>query len=481
MSADHRLGLLALNRFGLGGRADGDLLAASADPRGFLHAELRTPGIALLDGPDLVTSAAALKALYADQDAKQAARLVANLVSPAPPSLAGVSAGAAAPAEASSPIPTMPAAPAPEAAIYRAEAQARLHRAAAVRAGFVERLVAFWSNHFCVSVQKGGFVRVTAGAFEREAIRPHVLGRYADMLLAVESHPAMLFYLDNAQSAGAQSPAARRGGRGLNENLGREILELHTLGVGSGYTQADVTALANIITGWSFAGREGRVGEPGTAAFVANLHEPGPQVVLGHSYPQDGRAQGEAALAALARHPATAQHIAGKLVRHFVADEPPAALVAHLADTFVRTDGDLAAIAAALIDAPQAWDARAPKFRDPWQFLVGAMRLTGREAPDPNATLGALALLGQPLWGPPGPNGFSDAASAWATPEGLKVRLDIADRIASRIPEGPEPVDLLGSLAGTAASLETRAALAHAASRRQALALLLMSPEVQRR
>ena len=487
MSADHRLGLLALNRFGLGGRADGDLAAASGDPRGFLLAELRAPGIAVLGGPDLPTSPAALVGYFADQEAKRMARAQDDLLkgpSPAPP----MSAFAA----ADTPVMTRsmatgtdakpaPPPPTPEAAIFRAEALARLGRAASARAGLVERLVAFWSNHFCVSVAKGGFIRVVAGAFEREAIRPHVLGRFSDMLLAAERHPAMIFFLDNQQSAGPASVAGMRRGRGLNENLGREILELHTLGVAGGYTQADVTSLAKIISGWSFVGREGRGGAPGASMFVADFHEPGPQTLLGQVYAQDGRAQGEAALQDLARHPATARHIATKLAQHFVADDPPPALVARLADTFVRTDGDLLAVATKLVDAPEAWATGIPKLRDPWQFIVATIRLTGRTPTDPGPSLGALALLGQPLWAPPGPNGFSDNSSAWTTPEGMKTRLDIADRIAARIPDGPNPVDLYDALAGSAASRETRQALAQAASRRQGLALLLMSPEMQRR
>ncbi len=482
MPADYRTGLLALNRFGLGGRADGDLAAASDDPHGFLLAELRAPSIALLGGPDLPTSQAALVAYF---EAKRIARSQDDILrgpSPAPP----MSAFAARDTMNATPMMVgegkpPPAMPSPEATIFRAEALARLNRAASARAGLVERLVAFWSNHFCVSVGKGGFVRVIAGAFEREAIRPYVLGRFADMLLAVEKHPAMIFYLDNQQSAGAGSLAGMRRGRGLNENLGREILELHTLGVGSGYTQADVTSLAKIITGWTFAGREGRIGEPGSPVFFADFHEPGPQVLLGRTYAQGGRAQGEAALLELARHPATARHIATKLARHFVADDPSPALVAKLTDIFTRTDGDLAALATGLIQTPEAWNVSAPKVRDPWQFVVAAIRMTSRPPTDSNPSLGALALLGQPLWAPPGPNGFSDVSAGWATPEGMKTRLDIADRIAARIPDGPNPVDLFDALAGSAASAETRRALAGAASRRQGLALLMMSPEMQRR
>ena len=196
--------------------------------------------------------------------------------------------------------------------------------------GFAERLVVFWSNHFCISANKGGLARMWAGSFEREAIRPHVFGRFADMLKAVEQHPAMLFFLDNQQSLGPDSRAGQNRKRGLNENLAREIMELHTLGVGGGYTQDDVTSLARIITGWTFAGRQGQLGAPGTFVFNANAHQPGPQRLLGKIYEDNGLAQGEAALADIARHPSTAKFIATKFARHFVADDPPPALVARL-------------------------------------------------------------------------------------------------------------------------------------------------------
>ena len=160
--------------------------------------------------------------------------------------------------------------------------------------GFAERLVVFWSNHFCISANKGGLARMWAGSFEREAIRPHVLGRFADMLKAVEQHPAMLFFLDNQQSLGSGSRAGQNRNRGLNENLAREIMELHTLGVGGGYSQDDVTSLARIITGWTYAGRQGQLGTPGTFVFNANAHQPGAQRVLGKIYEPNGVAQGEA-------------------------------------------------------------------------------------------------------------------------------------------------------------------------------------------
>ena len=163
--------------------------------------------------------------------------------------------------------------------------------------GFTERLVAFWSNHFCISANKGGPARMWAGSFEREAIRPHVLGRFGDMLKAVEQHPAMLFFLDNQQSLGPDSRPGKNRNRGLNENLAREIMELHTLGVGGGYSQEDVTSLANIITGWTYAGRLGQLGAPGTFVFNANAHQPGAQRVMGKIYDASDVTQGEAVLA----------------------------------------------------------------------------------------------------------------------------------------------------------------------------------------
>ena len=214
-----------------------------------------------------------------------------------------------------------------------------------------------------------------AGAFEREAIRPHVFGKFSDLLIAVESHPAMIFYLDNQRSIGPDSNAGRFDGKGLNENLAREILELHTLGVDGGYAQPDVTALARIITGWSFAEAGGETGEPGAFMFKANWHEPGVHNLLGKNYPQAGRAQGEAALRDLARHPSTASHIATKLARHFVADAPPPDLVDALAKGFRDSDGDLAVVTAALVTHDRAWSAPPTKIRDPNEFVIAAMRV----------------------------------------------------------------------------------------------------------
>ncbi len=495
--AASNLGWLALTRFGYGPRGDGDVAAAALDPRGFLKAELAQPGIALLAGATLPTSEAAIALFHRDQAERKAAReqtaaqeataaargtqlAALAAVSPVFARLAdadAATAGArpAAKATAAAKPPT------PEQAIFRDEAMARLRRAVEARAGFAERLVAFWSNHFCVSAAKGGIARCTAGAFEREAIRPHVLGRFSAMLLAVESHPAMLHYLDNARSVGPSSRVGQRGRRGLNENLGREILELHTLGAGSGYAQDDVTALARILTGWTIARPDGRDGAVGRFLFDADAHEPGAIALLGKTYPEDGLDQGRTALLDVARRPQTARFIAGKLARAFVADAPPPALVDRLARVFTETDGDLQALTLALVDAPEAWDPAPAKVRSPYEFIVAVHRLLGRLPEEPGAVLGPLNLMGMGLWTPPGPNGFPDTAAAWASPEGFKLRLDYCSQLASRLREPPNPGALFEALCGPEGSPLTREAIARAESRPQGLALLLMAPEMQRR
>jgi uncharacterized protein (DUF1800 family) len=301
------------------------------------------------------------------------------------------------------------------------------------------------------------------------------------MLKAVEQHPAMLFFLDNQQSLGPESRAGENRKRGLNENLAREIMELHTLGVGGGYSQDDVTSLARIITGWTFAGRQGQLGVPGSFVFNTNAHQPGPQRLMGKIYEANGVAQGEAALVDIARHPSTAKFIATKFARHFVADGPPPALVARLQDVFVRSDGDLRALATALLDSDEAWQAPLTKLRSPYEFLVASGRLLARIPDDPGRYLNGLNVLGQPLWSPAGPNGFPDSNAAWAAPEGMKLRLDISAQIASRVADSIDPRDLLEFAAADAASAETRRTIERAETRQQALALLLMSPEFQRR
>jgi uncharacterized protein (DUF1800 family) len=521
MARDSQTALVALNRFGFGARggASGDLVNAASDPRGFVKAELSRPNGVLLQMPGLQSTPALAEAVFAYQlevklarDAAAKSGAPASQAAAAQPAtearaqqrslsldsvameMSGKAPGMKAP-ESGNAGATMAATEAmpPNAAkppqqplnviqkTYRAEALARLQRAVIAECGFTERLVAFWSNHFCISANKGELARIWAGSFEREAIRPHVLGRFGDMLKAVEQHPAMLFFLDNQQSLGPDSRAGQNRKRGLNENLAREIMELHTLGVGGGYSQEDVTSLARIITGWTFAGRQAQLGAPGSFVFNADAHQPGAQRLLGKTYEDNGVAQGEAALFDVARHPSTAKFIATKFARHFVADDPPPALVARLQDVFKKSDGDLRAMTTALVDSDEAWQAPLTKMRSPYEFLVATGRLLARIPDDPGIYLGSLNLLGQPLWSPAGPNGFPDTNAAWAAPEGMKLRLDISAQVASRVGGNIDPRDLLELAAADAASAETRRTIERAETRQQALALLLMSPEFQRR
>jgi uncharacterized protein (DUF1800 family) len=379
------------------------------------------------------------------------------------------------------PEPAKPATSEPpvEQVQFRCEAAARLQKQLEARAGFVERLVAFWSNHFAVSAGKSSELRVVAGAFEREAIRPNVLGKFSALVRAAESHPAMILYLDNQNSVGPEAAAGKFGGRGLNENMARETLELHTVGVGAGYTQGDVIELARILTGWSISGPESEAGVPGEFLFKPNWHEPGARTLFGKTYAEAGVEQGHAALDNLARHPATAQHIAAKLVRHFVADDPSADLVDALAMRFRDSDGDLSVVASALIADERAWRAKPTKLRTPLEFVVGAARATGFEASDPGLYLQALNLLGMPLWEPASPNGFSDLTNAWSSPAGVKSRLDLASFMGERLHASSDPLAVLKATLGETASRETNQAIERAESRQQGLALLFMAPEFQ--
>ena len=364
---------------------------------------------------------------------------------------------------------------------YRDDVLARVKLALEAETGFAERLVMFWSNHFCISTTKSNMTRMMAGIYEREAIRPHIFGRFEDMLIACERHPAMLEFLDNRNSIGPSSQAGQRRKRGLNENLAREILELHTLGVSGGYSQADVTNLARMITGWTIVGREGELGAPGTFVFNPRLHEPGAQTLLGKRYSQPGEEQGRAAFRDLTRHPATAEFIATKLIRHFVADHPPQALVGVIADVFRKTEGNLGAVSRALISSDAAWTAEPTKIRSPQEFLMAAYRALGR-TPDAGQIMGPLGVMGQPFWQPSGPNGYPDSNEAWASPEGIKTRIDVSagwGRQAGASVQDPRAFadEALGPLL----TPETRQAVGRAESRPQAIALLLMSPEFQRR
>jgi uncharacterized protein (DUF1800 family) len=469
---------LALHRFGFGPRA-GSIAAIASDPRGALLAELDRPGAGRIGDPDLLTSGEAARAAFNFRQERKAQRLAERAQREAAKNAPLTTAPAQDPAMAAKPVaPGKPAAlPGFPQQVYLEEAKARIDAALGADLGFVERLVWFWSNHFCVSADKGP-VRAVCGAYEREAIRAHVLGRLADMLQAVESHPAMLFYLDNARSIGPESIAGRNQHKGLNENLAREILELHTLGVRTGYTQTDVTNFAKVITGWSITPPRQDPERGGEFTFNPRMHEPGAQTVIGRAYPEGGLEQGRAVLADLARHPATARHIVTKLARAFVADAPPPALVDRLAKRFLDSDGNLKELARTLVSAPEAWAAPRTKLKPPGTWFVAALRAIGITPPDIRPVIQAQNMLGEPLWRPPAPKGFSDDSSAWM--DGISERVDVANQLAGRVAALVDPEAAVDTALGPLASAETRQTIALAASRPQALALLLMAPEFQR-
>lgn len=479
MALDPRGAALALHRFGFGPRA-GTIAAIASDPQGAVLAELDRPKAGLIPDAGFLTSGATNRLVFefnAERLAKQrlearrqeAAKELANLGTQTP---AMEDAGMEKPAEAKPPAPP-PETPIQD--IFSREAKA--HYDAAVRAdiGFVERLVWFWSNHFCVSFD----ATAMAGAYEREAIRPHVLGKFADMVLAADGHPAMLIYLDNAGSMGANSVAGINRNRGLNENLAREILELHTLGVRAGYTQADVTSFAKVITGWTIYTTDNNPDHGGEFLFHPRMHEPGAHTVLGKAYRDTGIEQGRAVLADLARHPAAALHVATKLARHFIADDPPPALVETLRKTFVETDGDLWQVSRALVTAPESWAPEQAKIKRPSEWMMAYLRAEGFNGVEVRRIAGALNRLGEPLWRPPAPKGFSDDNGAWL--DSLAHRLDTANAFAQNNAERLDAKDMLEIALGPLASAETRSAVARAETRQQALTLLLMAPEFQRR
>ena len=492
MTADPKYqAALALHRFGLGpkaGTASGSITAVASDPRGALLAELDKPGIGQIVDPTLMTAAKASMAAFNFREARQAAEILKKMdeeakartmgsameANPAePPVAAAQTTSNAQPQKPAT--PPKPQEPNIQQRIVRGEARARFIAARTADIGFVERLVWFWSNHFCVSTF---VVPYTAGGYEREAIRPHVLGRFADMLVASASHPAMVVYLDNARSVGPKSIAGLINKLGLNENYARELLELHTLGVRTGYTQDDVISLAKVLTGWTVLPAPTNPEHGVEFVFNPRIHEPGPQVVMGKTYAEVGMTQGRAALADLARHPATAVHVSRKLARHFVADDPPEELVARLAQRFRDADGDLKEMAKALVAAPEAWDAPPTKLKRPNEWLTALGRVMDLQGNVVQA-MGSRARMGEPLWGVAQPEGFSDQQVAWV--DTLAQRLDVAENIAGRMEATVDPQELVEWTLGPLASADTVRAVRRADSRQQGLAIALMAPELHRR
>jgi len=373
---------------------------------------------------------------------------------------------------------------------YLDQVAARYRVAVHTEESLRERLVHFWTNHFAVSADKPQ-VLALAGTLENEAIRPHVAGRFVDMLGAVEAHPAMILYLDNQASIGPDSQLARRRGRrvasndrklGINENLAREILELHTLGVESGYTQQDVTTFARALTGWSLGtDRFPGGGEPGKFAFHEGAHEPGAKTILGKRYGQSGIAQPRAVLADLAKQPATARHIASKLARHFIADEPPTEAVDWIAKAFLDSDGDLPTVHRAVLDAPAPSAGAAVKFKTPHELVVSTFRALDYVPSEPRQIAAPFELLGQRPYTPGSPAGWPDSATHWDGPDALLKRIEWAGSVAARVASREQPLSLGERALGAALNERTRLAITRAASAEQGITLLLASPEFQRR
>ncbi len=455
-------GAIAAHRFGLGARP-GEIEHASLNPRNWLMAQLNGPADQPqpLDGQPFMSGGA----LVADmvQYQKERAREKRMGTGEDPVKLFFKN----------------------RVQIYNREMAARYALGFSTERPFAERLVRFWSNHFVVSAQNP---RATTfvGAFEREAIRPHIAGKFEDMLLAVVKHPAMLLYLDNAQSVGPDSFGAMMSGKGLNENLGRELMELYTLGVDGGYTQGDVIAMAKLLTGWTIDRRGG--GDNGFR-YMNAIHEPGPIMLRGKSYPagEDGTV---AAIRDLAHDPATARHIARKLATHFIADEPPAESCAMLEKVFLRTGGDLQALAETVVKDPHAWSPQLSKMRTPVEYVTAGFRMLNwpaKEGDKQKQVQGAMAatrLMGESPLAAPAPKGWPDTSDAWAGPDAVLNRIEWAKQVGDRMPaQLTKPLSAVAAAETLGALLrkETMAAMQNAATAGDAIALLLSSPEFQRR
>jgi uncharacterized protein (DUF1800 family) len=435
---------IAFSRFGLGRRRDEP---APGDARAWLRTQLEGPDTAPAAGLPTVAEALAL----AQQVAMEA--------------------------RAAPPDKNPPTAETPERDMFKQQAHAEtlafLSNAMLTQAGFRERLVWFWANHFTVAARS----RITVaslGPYVREAIRPHVTGKFRDMLLAVMRHPAMLDYLDQSNSKGPDSRIGAQKHQGLNENLARECLELHTVTPASGYTQADVTSFARVLTGWTL--QMGR--EPRGFVFRPEAHEPGEQVVMGRVWP-DGEAGGVELLTWLADHPGTQRHLAEKLVRHFVADDPPPADVARIQAVLHQTGGDLGAAARAVIDLPRAWQPLT-KVRAPLDYVIATMRAVGANPQAEPHLADMMRNLGEPLFQAPFPIGWPDRAADWAGPEALLQRVDFAYQFAARVTD-QEPMEVAQNTLGPLLAAETLDEIHHASSRQDGLTLFLASPEFQRR
>jgi uncharacterized protein (DUF1800 family) len=361
---------------------------------------------------------------------------------------------------------------------------ATVARSVGAEDGFRERLTLFWADHFTVTARKA-FQAHLVTPYVEEAIRPHLAGNFADMLKAVMTHPMMLIYLNQVDSVGPTSPAARGGRRGLNENLARELLELHTLGVGGPYTQDDVRQLAELLTGLDYGPDDGFF-------YDRRAAEPGAETVLGVTYSPEASLQTVMAfLDDLARNPATARHIAGKLAGHFVADLPDPDMVDAMSAQYVATGGDLMAVYAAMLDHPAAWVAEARKVKQPFGFVTSALRALGTPPAQIMALRGRdlrqtfrqpLENMGQAWQKAIGPNGWPEEADAWVTPQFMAQRINWALAAPKRLNDDlPDPRDFVTVALGPNPPEAVRFAAGAAEDRAIGVGAVIVSAAFQRR
>ena len=464
---------IALNRFGLGHR-DGD--AVPRDPSQWLLDQIDTFKGAPPGFPSAFTDTAAVT---------DAASFVSR-------SLRGLNGnGAVSPGTAGNSMP-MPRTKIELRSIinrnYAENVALRAKLAVESATPFMERIVHFWSNHFAISLGKDQ-LKTLSGFHEFGAIRQNMSGSFRELLIAAALHPAMLIYLDQHRSVGPNSMVAKRrrnrSGKvaGLNENLGREILELHTLGVNGGYSQADVTELARALTGWTVAGLPGGSrGEPQPqgANFRTEVHEPGTRTILGRAYAAEGPAQALAILDDLSVHPATARFISTKLARHFAGDNPPQSMVARLERAFLQSDGDLPTLYRAIVNSPEAWVEGPIKYRQPWEWFVATLRATSPDLLNSRQIANTLRELGQQVWNPGSPDGFGDTQATWLSGDGLMRRVLFAEELAKKAALS-DVRELARTMFPGSLSNATEQQVRQAESNEMALALLFVSPEMLRR
>ncbi len=454
-------GAIAVHRFGLGSRP-GEIEAASRDPKGWLVAQIGTEAEQPMapDGGRFADSGTLVR-----QEQEQIRQRVA--IRNGQFALKDQSPDAAKNFVA------------PRLKIFADEMAGRFHLGFTTERPFAEHLVWFWTNHFTVSTTAGR-TRYFAGAFEREAIRPYIGGSFENMLLAVASHPAMLVYLNNAASIGPDSPAGQRLGKGRNENLGRELMELYSLGVDGGYSQADVIALANILTGWGLDPNA-----PSGFGFFPNRHEPGTQNLRGRNYPPTLKG-GIQAVRDLAHDPHTAHHLATKFATYFIADEPSPQSVSRLETVFNKTGGDLHALAVAAVEDPEAWKPAPGKMRSPVEYVTAGYRLLGLPSGDnaeqqTRAAMGSARAMGEFPMTASSPNGWPLTSDAWIGPDAVLNRIEWAKQVGAHMPPDFNAATVAEAGMGPLLSSATRTAMARAETQGDALALLISSPEFQRR